>query len=155
MVIRPPRNRGWGYIFTTICLCVCECVFSCEQNSSRKDEPIWTQFSLNDCLQHWLEPFLNWWPWVKGKGHSGVISIFLHNSLLFSLLCISDFLCSIKMKLGMMLRYTLGRFMFKLHKNRMDDYVIMTSFKFSPNNSPCLKVYWTYKLRTWKQYIVT
>ena len=64
----PPRNRG-GVIFSlqfvcvSVCLCVCVCVclcvrlFSCEQNSSRTDAPIWTRFSLNGCLPHWLEPY--------------------------------------------------------------------------------------------------
>ena len=32
----------------------------------------------------------------------------------------------------MSLGYTLGRFVFKFHKNGMGDDVIMTSFKFSP-----------------------
>ena len=56
----------------SVCLCVCVSVCvrnSCEQNSSRTDAPIWTQFSLNGCLQHWLGPYWNWWPWVKGQGH--------------------------------------------------------------------------------------
>ena len=78
-------TKSWrGYIFTTVCLCVClsvcvcVCVrlFSCEQNSSRTDTPIWTRFSLNGCLAHWLEPYWNWWPWVKGQGHSGSKSFF-------------------------------------------------------------------------------
>ena len=56
----------------SVCLCVCVCVCvqnSCEQNSSRTDAPIWTRFSLSGCLQHLLEPYWNWWPWVKGQGH--------------------------------------------------------------------------------------
>ena len=57
----------------SVCVSVCLCVrISCEQNSSRTDEPIWTQFSLNGCLQHWLRPYWNWWPWVKGQGHSNL-----------------------------------------------------------------------------------
>ena len=50
--ITPPRNRG-GVIFSlqfvclsvylSVCLSVC-LMFSCEQNSSRMDEPIWTRF---------------------------------------------------------------------------------------------------------------
>ena len=28
----------------------------------------------------------------------------------------------------------------------------MTSFKFFSNNCPFLKIYWTYKLRTWNKY---
>ena len=63
VMIIPPRNRG-GIIFSlqfvcvSVCLCVCLCVRnSCEQNSSRTDAPIWTWFSLNGCLPHWLEPY--------------------------------------------------------------------------------------------------
>ena len=52
--------------------------------------------------------------------------------MLTSLLCMSALLCSITMKFGKCLRYTLDRFVFKFHKNWMDDDVIMTSFKFSP-----------------------
>ena len=51
----------------SVCLCVCLCVrISCEQNSIQTDVPIWTRFSLNGCLLHWLKPYWNWWPWVKG-----------------------------------------------------------------------------------------
>ena len=66
---------------------------------------------------------------------------FLHNYLLSSLLYISLFLCLIKMKFGMSLRYAVGRFMFKFHKIQTDDDVIVTSFKFSPNNCPYLEFY--------------
>ena len=80
--ITPPRNRG-GVIFpmqfVSVCLSVCVCVFvsdsACEQNSSRTDAPIWTLFWLNGCLSHWLKADWNCWPWVKGQGHSDVISI--------------------------------------------------------------------------------
>ena len=41
-----------------------------------------------------------------------------------------------KMNFFKSLRYTLGRFVLKYKKNRMDDDVIVTSFKFSPNNCP-------------------
>ena len=61
-------------------------------------------------------------------------------------------LIMIKMKFGRSLWNTIGRFVFKFHKIRMRDDVIMTSFKFSPNNCPYLQFYWTYKLRTWNQY---
>ena len=57
-LITPPRNRG-GVIFSLqlvclsvcvcgcVCVCVCVCLmFSCEQNSSRTNVPIWTRFSL-------------------------------------------------------------------------------------------------------------
>ena len=53
-----------GYIFTTVCLCVCLSIClsgsACEQNSSQTDEPIWTRFSLNGCLPHWLKTYWNW-----------------------------------------------------------------------------------------------
>ena len=97
-----PRN-----IFIAVCLCFClsvcvsVCVsdVSCEQIFSRTDEPIWTQFSLNGCLLHWLNSYWNWWPWIKRN-------------------------------FGMSLRYTLDRLVFKFHKNRMGDDVIVTSLKF-------------------------
>ena len=57
-------TKSWrGYIFTAVCLCVCLSVClcvrlnSCEQNSSQTDEPIWTRFSLNGCLKHWLNTY--------------------------------------------------------------------------------------------------
>ena len=59
---------------------------------------------------------------------------FFHNSLFTSLPCISALLSLIEMKFDMSLRYTLGRFEFKFNKTRMGDDVIVTSFKFSPNN---------------------
>ena len=57
----PPRSRG-GVVFSlkfvcvSQCLSVCVCLssFACEQNS---DEPIWTWFSINGCLTHWLKPY--------------------------------------------------------------------------------------------------
>ena len=103
-------------VCVSVCLSVSLCVrISCEQNSSRTVEPIWMRFSLNGCS--------NWWPWVKGQGHSDVIPIFLHNSLLTSL-PISALLCLINMKFSMSLRYTLGRIVIKFHKIRMGDDVI-------------------------------
>ena len=45
------------------------------------------------------------------------------------------------MKFGMSLKYTLGPFVFKFHKIRIGDDVIMTSFKVSSNNCPYLKFY--------------
>ena len=116
-------TKSWrGYIFIAVCLCVCLCVRnSCEQNSSRTDAPILTRFLLNGCLQHWHGPNWNWWPWVKGQGHSDAISFFLYNSLLTSLL-------------GMRLRRALSRFGVEFHKNQIWDDARVTSFKFSPLN---------------------
>ena len=66
---------------------------------------------------------------------------FIHNSLFTFLLCILVLLYLMKMKFGMSLRHSLGRFMFEFHKNQTDDDVIVTSFKFSQNNCPYLKFY--------------
>ena len=125
-------------------------VYVNEQNSSRTDASILTQFSLNGCFLHWLGPYWNWWPWVKGQGHNDLINIhfFLHNDLLTSLLCITVLLCLITTKFGMPLRYTLGWFVFEFYENRISDDVIVMSFKFSPNNLPYFKFYLTYKLHT-------
>ena len=65
-VFTPPWNRAGvkfslHFVCVFFCLSVC-LVFSCEQNSSRTHEPIWTRFSLNGCLPHWLETYWNWWP---------------------------------------------------------------------------------------------
>ena len=93
MSIRSDSTFHYGYLhlheiveglffFITACLCVCLCVWLCmcvnafEQNSSQTDATIWTQFSLNSSLPHWLEPYRNWWPRVKGQGHRNSISIF-------------------------------------------------------------------------------
>ena len=80
----PPRNRG-GVIFSLqfVCVSVCVCVrpdmlvnkipaekmHQFGRNSSRTDAPIWTRFSLNGCLLHWLRSreallrsYRNWWP---------------------------------------------------------------------------------------------
>ena len=52
------------YFHCSLSVCVCVRLFSCEQNPSRTDAPIWTQFSLNGCLPHWLKHYWNWWPLV-------------------------------------------------------------------------------------------
>ena len=114
-------TKAWrGSIFTAVCLCVCVSDSACEQNSwgSRTDEPIWTRFSLNGCLAHWLRSYWNWWLWIKGQGQSGTKSIFW-NSLLTSLLYISALICLIILKFGMPLWYALCRFVLKFHKNQM------------------------------------
>ena len=94
-----------------VCVCVC-LIVACGQNSSQTDVSTWTQFSLNGCLPHLLGLYWNWWPCVKGQGHSDVIFFFLHDSLLISLLCISALLCLIEKKFGMSIRYALGRLNF-------------------------------------------
>ena len=138
-----------------VCMSVCLSGSACEQNSSRTDELIWTQFSLNGCLLHWLKPIEIGDLGSKVKVTVTLYPFFLHISLLTSLLCISALLCSIKMKFSMWLSYTLGPFVFQFHKNRMGDDVIMTSIKFSPNNCSYLKFYWSYKLCIWNKYITT
>ena len=57
------------FVFLSVCLSVCVCVCVCEQYSSRKDGSIWMRFSLIGFLLHWLGPYWNKWPWVKGLGH--------------------------------------------------------------------------------------
>ena len=47
-----------------------------EQNSSRRDAPIRTRFSLNGCLPLCLEPYWCRWLLVEGQGHNDAISIF-------------------------------------------------------------------------------
>ena len=39
-------------VCVSVCLSVCVSGTSCEQNSSRTDEPIWTRFSLHGCFPH-------------------------------------------------------------------------------------------------------
>ena len=129
---------------------MCVCVSVCEQYADRTDTPILMRSSLNSCLSHTLEPYWNWWPWVKGQGHSDSISFFLHNSVLTSLMYISVLLCLIKMKFDMPLRYALCRFVVEFHENQMGDDVIVT--KFSLYKCPYFKFYWTYKLHFW--YII-
>ena len=64
-------------------------------------------------------------------------------TLLTSILCISALLCPIEMNLSMSvnIRYALGKFAFKFHKNQIGDNVLMTAFKCSTNNCPYLKFY--------------
>ena len=130
-------KKSWrGYIFIadclSLCVCVCVCVCVCQ----------WTKFQPNGCtnldavfskllriaLSQTLLKLLTLGQRSRSHRHGGVISIFLHNSLLISLRWISALLCPIKLKLCLLLRYVLGRF-------------IMTPFKFSPNNCPDLKFY--------------
>ena len=80
----------WLYFHCSLSLCVCVSVClcirnSCEQNSSRTNAPIWTPFSLNGCLQHWLGPYWNWWSWVKGPVYRDEIPIF-YTSTIFTYL---------------------------------------------------------------------
>ena len=151
-----------GLHFTLVCLsmCVCVCVSVsvclsvCEQKADWTAALILTSSSLYSCLLQSLKPYWNWWPWVKGQGHSDVISIFpAQFSVNFPTLDFSP-LMSDQMKFSVSLRYV-GRFVFESLKIRLGDDVIVTSFKFSPNNYPFLKFYWTYKLRTWNQYTTT
>ena len=61
------------WIRLSVCVSVRLCLWT---NSSQTDQSIWTLFSLNGCLPHWLEPYWNWWPKVKDEGHSTVVPIF-------------------------------------------------------------------------------
>ena len=60
----------------SLCMCVSVCLSVCEQNADRTATPILTRSSLNSCLLQSLKPYWNWWPSVKGQGHSDVISTF-------------------------------------------------------------------------------
>ena len=81
-------TKSWrGYIFTPVCLCVCVCLSLCVSvcpdflwTKFRPNAQIWTLFLLNGCLQLWLEPYWNWWPWVKGPGHSDSIWLSIFSS---------------------------------------------------------------------------
>ena len=70
-------TKSWRVMFSLQFDCVyeyqCECVS--EQNSSQTNASIWTRFLLFGCLSHCLKPYWNCWAWVKGRGHSDVISI--------------------------------------------------------------------------------
>ena len=143
----------------SVCLCVClsVCLSVCPVNLVNKI-PAERMHRLDAVFAKWLllalaQTLLNLVTLgQRSRSQWPITIIFLHNSLLTFLPCISVLLCLIKMKFSMSLRYTLGRFVFKFHEIRMGYDVIMTSFKFSPNNCPYLKFYWTYKLRTWNQY---
>ena len=52
------------------------------------------------------------------------------------------------MKFDISLRYALGSVAFEFDENRIDDDVIVTSFKFSPNYCTHLKFYSTHERRT-------
>ena len=151
--------KSWrGYIFAAVCLCVCLyvclvrlCLWIKFQPNRWTDlDAVFTKWLLTT-LAWTLWPYGNWWSWVKGQGHSDVIPMFPHNSLFTYLLCISALLFFIKMKFDM----SLGWFVFKFYKNWIGDDIIVTSFKFSPNNCPYLKFYWTYKLHVWCKHSLT
>ena len=120
-----PLKKGimfFTYITRFVCLCV---QFSCEQNSSRTDAPIWTRFSLNGCFLHWLGPYWIWWPWLKGqRSQWRNTHFFIHNSLLTSLLYISALFCLIRLKFDMPIGYAICRFTLKFHKIWNSDDVI-------------------------------
>ena len=107
--------EGLYFHFNSVCLCVRR-GYSCEQNSSQTDAPIWTRFLLNGCLAHWLGPFILVTLGQRSSSQWLNIHFFLHNSLLTSLLYISA-LYIIKIKWG------------------------MTSCQFSPYNCPYFKFY--------------
>ena len=43
-----------------VCVNLTVCLGVSEQNVSRADSPILTQFSLNGCIPHWLKAYRNW-----------------------------------------------------------------------------------------------
>ena len=79
-ICTPPRNRG-GVIFSLQFVCVSVCLWVCpalllNKIPAKRMNRFGREFSLNGCLPHWLEPYWNWWTWVKGQGPSDVIPIF-------------------------------------------------------------------------------
>ena len=121
------------------------------------DKPIWMRLLLNGCLPHWLKPHWNWWPLVKGQGHSHVISIFFFITLLTSLLCISALLCSIKMKSVCRLDICLVDLCLNFIKMEWVITSLWRHLSFLQTIVNILKFYQTYKLRmhTWNQYTTT
>ena len=128
-------TKSWrGYIFTAVCLCVCLCVCVCVCVRHF----LWTKFQPNECTEldavfaRWLLPalaqtLLNLVTLgQRSRSQWRNTHFFLPNSLLTSLLCISALLCSIKIKFGMSLRYTIGRFVIQFHEIRMGEDVIVT-----------------------------
>ena len=113
-----PVKSWMGYIFTSICLCVCLSVHLQTKLPIEPQTTILTRSLINNCLLHWLEPSWNWWPLVEGEGPIDVIFL-LHSSLLTSLLWISAVLCLIEMKFGIPYMCVLCKFAYEFHKNRM------------------------------------
>ena len=126
----------------SVCLSVCVCVcpmFSCEQNSSRMDAPIWTQFSLNGSYSTGSNPIE-----IGDLGSKVTVAqnpFFLHNSLLTYLLYIWTLVCLIHLKFDMPFWYAHCRFVCEFHKNQTWDDVMVTSFKFSLFNCQYFKYY--------------
>ena len=115
-----PQNRG-GVIFLLQFVCVSVCVSL--YVSVRLC--LWIKFQPNertDLDQIFAKGLLTTLAQTlfKGQGHNDAIPIFLHNTLLTSLLCISALLCLIEMKFGMSLRYNLGQFMFKFNRKKIE-----------------------------------
>ena len=138
----------------SVCVSVCLCVRYF----------LWTKFQPNECTD--LDAvFAKWLLLALARTLLNLVTLGQRSRsqwrnthfffIITSLPCTSALLCLIRMKFGMSLRYTLDRFVFEFNKVQMGNDVVMTSFKFSPNNCPYLKFYWTYKLRTWNQYTTT
>ena len=145
-------------VCVSLCVCVSVCVSvclsgsACEKASNRTDALIWTRFLLNGCLSQWIEPYLNWYPWVKGQGNSDVIPIF------FIILCWFPYFVS-------QLSYVWSKWNLKcrldiplvdLCFNFMKCEWVMTSlwrhFRFLQKIVHISNSHWTYKLRTCNQY---
>ena len=110
-------TKSWrGYIslqfvcvYVYVCVCVCERVWKKFQPNGC------TNFdaSFAQCLHTTLAQTL--FQLVTLSQRSRSISFFLNNSLLTSLLYFSALLCTIKMKIGMSLRYALSRLAIDFH----------------------------------------
>ena len=104
--ITPPRNRR-GVKFSLQFVCVCLCVCMSVSDKVQAYSLIWTRFSLNGCLLHWLKSSWIGKLWLKVKVTVTQCRFFFHNSLLNILRWISALLYPIKIKFGMLLRYAL------------------------------------------------
>ena len=107
----------------SVCLSVCLCVRLClrtkfQPNGCTDLEAVFVKRLLRILAQTLLKLV------ILGQRLRFTVakdSFFLHNSLSTSLLCISALLWAIKLKFGMLLRHTHGRFVFKSYKNRHCD----------------------------------
>ena len=111
--LTPTRNRG-GVIFSLqfVCVSVCVCVWVSDVFLLTKFKPNgYTDFDA--VFAKWLltalaQPLLKLVILGQKSRSQWRNTHFFHNSLLISLLFISALVCTIKMKFGMSLRYTLG-----------------------------------------------
>ena len=133
------------------CVCVCVCLSVCEQHADQTATPILTRSSLNSCLLQSLEPYWNWWPWVKDRSQWRNI----HFS--FIILCYLPYFgfqpSYDRSKWNSVCRLDMPLVDVCLNFIRFE--LVMTSFKFSAYNCPYFQFLWTCKLYTWYRCTTT